>query len=211
MRISKVVALPCLLFSSLAWAEVCLYQHNDFRGGRACFDRDVRDFAAIGINDQVSSLKIHGDFEVTLYEESDFRGDSETFEYDAEYVGRRFNDRFSSMEIRHRNEHQGWGRSQQSGWDNSTQYSHREPQGEVCIYWDPNYRGKELCFTRDVTDLTKFNFDNQADSIRIRGDVEAILYEHHHFHGHNRTYAHDTPKFGPDRDTYTSLRIRRRQ
>lgn len=216
ISVRRMAAAILIIPAVDASAEVCLYQHDDYRGGRACFDKDVRDFGRVGINDQVSSVRIHGDYSVTLYTDSDFRGDSDTYDHDVSHVGRRFNDKFSSMEIHRRDEYRGWGRESnsgwnQSGWDDSQRFSRHSPRGEVCLYKDWNYQGEEKCFTHDVTDLRAFGFDNQADSIRISGDVEAILYEHHDYHGHNRRFFGDNPKFtGGDHDTYSSLRIRRK-
>ena len=53
MRKFGLVLFGCFVINASAWAEVCLYQHNDYRGGRACFDRDVSDFDRIGIERDV--------------------------------------------------------------------------------------------------------------------------------------------------------------
>ena len=113
---SKPIALPCislvaaLLASGYAYAEVCFYEHEDFRGGRKCVDQDVEDLHGIGINDSISSLKLNGDIEVVLYEDSRFRGRSEVYDRDARWLDN-LDYRVTSLRIRRHEHHSGWGRS----------------------------------------------------------------------------------------------------
>lgn len=214
MRKTSLLSSLAFFISTSVMAEVCVYEHENYRGGRKCFNEDVRNFGRLGINDSISSLRVHGDVEVILYRDEKFRGRSIVVDHDARWLDDGFNDSVSSMKIVPRRHHSGWGRSSNSGWDRSERHedrSNRHARGKVCLYSDWQYQGHEQCFERNEADFTRLNFDNKADSIRIDGNLEVTLYEHPDYRGYSRTFSRNIPKFeGHDHDQYSSIRIRHR-
>jgi len=200
-----------LLYAASAVAEVCVYEDRNYEGGRRCFTHDVHDFARLGINDKVSSITVHGNYEVTLYTNENFTGQSDVFSHSTRYVGNKLNDRVSSMRIRKLDGDRSSDHRGRKGWDTGAGYSssssHRG-RGRVCLYRDEYYRGEERCFTHDVSDLREYGFGDTADSLRVRGNVEVILYRDKNFRGRSRTFSWDVPKFSKsDHDSFSSLRI----
>jgi len=79
--------------------QVCLYEHPRYAGFERCFTEDQPNFAYLGINDQVSSLRISGNLEVNLFQHSNYRGFRQVYRNDTPWVGRDVDEQFSSIQI----------------------------------------------------------------------------------------------------------------
>jgi len=79
--------------------KVCLYQHSNYGGWKKCFNWDEPDFVKLDINDAVSSLIVRPDWVARLYKHTNYRGPSVDYTGDTSWVGRKVNDRFSSLKI----------------------------------------------------------------------------------------------------------------
>ena len=79
--------------------EVCLYQHANYGGWEKCFTSDEPKFVPLGINDQVSSVKVKGGAKAELFQHHDFQGFSRVYEQDIPFVGAD-NDQFSALKIK---------------------------------------------------------------------------------------------------------------
>ncbi len=90
---------------------VYLYQHSNYGGyftrlnestptlsKRFIVDENGYDDHK-SFNDQVSSIKIVGDYKVVLYEHNNYGGSSVTYSGNSSYVGNNFNDKASSAKI----------------------------------------------------------------------------------------------------------------
>jgi hypothetical protein len=232
------LATGFFLISAAAQAQqgVCVYKDSDYDGPRRCFEDSVQNFARLGINDQISSFQIHGSVDVIFYQHRGFRGARKRFSTDQPILHNGKNDKFSSMKIVESHKQEQWGNRGQWGkyggdysdndWHdnqdeddngyNNDNNGHNDDIGEdeigrVCLYSDPNYRGKAYCFKNDDPRFENFGFDNKADSIRIEGDVEVELFQHADYKGFSRLYRQSMPRFKPgERDQYSAIRIRRR-
>ena len=79
--------------------EVCVYQHANYEGWEKCFTADEPKFVPLGINDQVSSVKVKGGAKAELFQHHDFQGFSRVYEQDIPFVGAD-NDQFSALKIK---------------------------------------------------------------------------------------------------------------
>ena len=102
---------------------------------------------------------------------------------------------YSAIKIRKRN--------------NGQNYDHLN--AKACLFPDRNYGGQPFCFNSDNSRFANFGFDNKADSLRINGNYEVILYQHENYTGYSRIFRNNTPRFrDKDHDQFSSIRIRRR-
>ena len=79
--------------------EVCLYEHKDYEGWEKCFTENQEKFGPLGINDQVSSLKVKGGATAELYEHGNYDGFKRVYTEDTPWVGED-NDKFSSLKVK---------------------------------------------------------------------------------------------------------------
>ena len=79
--------------------EVCLYEHKDYEGWEKCFTENQERFGPLGINDQVSSLKVKGGATAELYEHGNYDGFKRVYTEDTPWVGED-NDKFSSLKVK---------------------------------------------------------------------------------------------------------------
>ena len=219
-----------LFFSASAQAKqgVCVYKDSEYEGPRRCFENNIRSFGELGINDQISSFQIHGNVDIIFYEHKNFRGNSKRFSNDQSRLTNGMNDNFSSMKIVRSNRHAQWGdrgnwgyatsSSGNNDWDNDSEdndlnYDEDEDINNlVCLYADKNFKGRRHCFKADNPRFENFNFDNQADSIYIRGDIEVELYQHAGYKGFSRVFTRSASHFKPhEHDQYSAIRIRKRR
>jgi len=175
----------------------CLYPERNFKGREFCFSHDDPRFEIFGFDNKADSLRIQGDIEVELFQHSDYKGFSRIFRESARRFRPEEHDQFSAIRIRKRNSN--------------------EPKGvyygidQACLFPDHYYVGQPYCFSKDMPRFANIGFDNKADSIRLEGDIEVILYQHENYTGYSRVFRKSIPKFtGRDHDQYSSIRIRKR-
>ena len=171
----------------------CLYPNENYRGQEFCFTHDDPRFEIFGFDNKADSLRIIGDIEVELFQHADYKGFSRVFRESVPRFQPHEHDQFSAIRIRQRQD----------------DYGGNQPGGQVCLYADWYFVGQPYCFTQDNPRFADFGFDNKADSIRIEGDIEVILYQHENYKGYSRVFRENVPQFrGKDHDQYSSIRIR---
>jgi hypothetical protein len=81
-------------------SKVCLYEHINYGGWEKCFSSNQPNFVSLGINDQVSSLKIYGSLSVCLYEHINYGGWKKCFGGNQpNFVQLGINDQVSSLSL----------------------------------------------------------------------------------------------------------------
>jgi hypothetical protein len=91
----------------------CFYEDADY-GGRHFCARAGEDLRTIpsGLDDRISSIRVFGDAEVTVYRDSGYDGSSKRLGDDVRNLRNDdWNDRISSLEVRHRSSRSGDHRS----------------------------------------------------------------------------------------------------
>ena len=175
--------------------RVCLYADQNYRGKGHCFKKDNPRFENFGFDNKADSLRIDGDLEVELFQHADYKGFSRIYRDSIPRFSSKEHDQYSAIRIRKR------GRGEED----------RARTGQACLYPDRNYGGEPFCFTSNNPRFANFGFDNKADSLRIRGDIEVILYQHENYTGYSRVFRDNIPNFrGKDHDQYSSIKIRKR-
>ncbi len=171
----------------------CLYPDENYRGQEFCFTHDDPRFEIFAFDNKADSLRIIGDIEVELFQHADYKGFSRVFRKSVPRFQPHEHDQFSAIRIRKRQDY----------------YDGNQTTGQVCLYADWYFVGQPYCFTQDNPRFADFGFDNKADSIRIEGDIEVILYQHENYKGYSRVFRSNVPQFqGKDHDQYSSIRIR---
>jgi hypothetical protein len=81
--------------------EVCsFYQHRDFQGGQfEVYGGEGVRFVGNQINDQISSASCDPGCTATVFEHWKYQGAAIRLRGDVEFVGRRWNDRISSIRV----------------------------------------------------------------------------------------------------------------
>lgn len=227
MRIIRYLALLSAglsIFTAAAQAQqgVCVYRDSNYEGPRRCFENSVHSFDKLGINDQISSFRIHGNVEVIFYERGGFKGANKRFTHGLAVLGDGMNDNFSSMKIVKSRRDSQWGNRGSWGkagaphpyndWndDDRDEDPHHARQARVCLYADRNFRGKEVCFNENNPRFENLGFDNKADSMRIEGDIVVQLFQHAGYKGFSRTYRNSVARFSAEeKDQYSAIRIKR--
>ncbi len=172
----------------------CLYRDENYRGRELCFTHDDPRFEVFGFDNKADSLRIIGDIEVELFQHAGYKGFSRVFRESVPRFRPHEHDQFSAIRIRKRDPN----------------HDEKIPIGQVCLYEDWYFVGQPYCFTQDNPRFADFGFDNKADSIRIDGNIEVILYQHENYKGYSRVFRGNVPRFrGKDHDQFSSIRIRR--
>jgi hypothetical protein len=92
---------------------ICFYEDAEYRGKYFCV-RTGENLSSLpsGMNDRISSIRIFGRAEVTIYKDSRYGGASKRFDYDVRNLkSEHWNDRISSLRVRHSSSHGSRGRS----------------------------------------------------------------------------------------------------
>ncbi len=178
---------------------VYLYADPNFVGNCLRLIVDAPDLRQYGFDDRVSSVQLRGDFKATLYSDPVFTGMA-TIVTDAvanlagSTVG---DDQATSLQIRRG----------------------AAPLGVTCegdgvyLYEDANYQGRCVKFLDSVPDLSRFDFDNLASSIRIIGNFSVAMYSDQAYRGQFSIVESSDPNLADNEigdNQATSLRIQRR-
>ncbi|HEU4852022.1 MAG TPA: beta/gamma crystallin-related protein [Telluria sp.] len=150
-RSLKALLVAALCLPASAFAQVTLFQHDDFRGREVTIGDAAPDLVRLGFNDTASSIVVRsGAWEVCT--DAGFRGECRVLER-GEY--RRLdglNDRISS--VRHaggRDERGRGGRGRAS----------------LEMFSGPRLRGEPERLRRDVRDFVQIGYNDRAHSVRI--------------------------------------------
>ncbi|OEH91692.1 peptidase inhibitor family I36 protein [Bacillus solimangrovi] len=138
---------------------VYLYEDYDFEG-------DVLYFSSAGeynldddydFNDELSSLKIVGDYAVVLYEDDDWTNTSSYFDSSVDDISdyKIDNDNASSITI----------------------YKLPKNDGGLHLFEDYDFEGDHYRFGPGLYDLKDFDFNNEASSFYINGSYRVTFYQ----------------------------------
>lgn len=159
---------------------IAVYTDRDFRGRSWVFSDDVRDLRRMGLNDQISSIRVLGG-RWRICRESDFRGCVELRGDVSNLRDFGFNDMVSSIEEvssrgggwggpgdgrpgfgRPGDGRPGNGRPGDGGWNG-------EPRDTAVLYDQPGFRGRSITVSDSASNLRDLGFNDRAMSIRARG------------------------------------------
>ena len=201
--------------SNTTRAQVCVYEHNYFGGWQQCFNPgdEIGDLGSH--RGKISSIRLFGDARVIVFADKDFKGASMDVASDLNdlaqtkmtsgIVNITWNDQIESLRV--------IGRPVASRIpappirrDDDWEYRNdRRPTGRqdaVCIFDEPNFRGRFQCYDSgdEVANLARNgNWSNRISSIRIYGPTRVTLYREVNFRGERITI---------DRDVYDLRQIR---
>jgi hypothetical protein len=134
----------------LQGVSITVYEHGLYQGKSKTFNGEVPDLATHGFSNQISSVKIVGDY-WTLYDDPNFAGERYSFapgDYDR-FGPLNFNDRVQSM---------------RPGIDGPD-----IRRVNITIYEHGNYGGKSVLLDRAVKDLNVIGMDKMISSCKIEG------------------------------------------
>ncbi len=163
--------------------QIALFVDPDYGG--QCVVKGVGDYrnpGAIGLpNDSISSVRVGGNVWATLCRDDDYGGGCETFSGDDSNLGDNSigDNQVSSVRVE-------W-RSCSPGAD------------QVALYADPNYGGS--CVTLGLGDYPQPGYfgavgNDNAESLRVGSNVQAILCEHDNYQGQCETFVGDDSNLG---------------
>ena len=192
--------------------RVCVYQDVQYAGWEQCYTPGDEVATLRDRNNNISSIRVYGRVRVTVYEETEFRGRSGEFDSDVADLGlrivsgsRSWSDRIKSLRVN------SDGNSFRSGTDQE------ELRNGICVYEDPDYRGRSQCWNAGDTagDLARPDrWSDRVSSIRVFGRSAAILYRDIRFRGSRLVLDHDVPDlaklssdFGNWNDQISSLQV----
>ncbi len=158
---------------------IAVYTDRNFRGRSWVFSDDVRDLGRLGLNNQISSVRILGG-RWRICRERDLRGCIELTGDVPNLRNIGFNDQISSIEELgpvgwggggghgggHGGSGGGWGGSGGSGsggggWGGSNDRAE--------LFEEPGFRGRSIRIEGEVSNLSDQRFNDRTRSIRLRG------------------------------------------
>ncbi len=163
--------------------QIALFVDPNYGG--QCVVKGVGDYpnpAAIGLpNDSISSLRVGSNVRAMLCRDDDYGGGCETFSGDDPDLGDNSigDNQVSSVRVEWR------GCSPNAD--------------QVALYADPNYGGS--CVTLDIGNYPNPGYfgpvgNDNVESLRVGGNVQAVLCEHDDYQGQCETFAGDDANLG---------------
>ena len=191
---------------------IAVYTDKNFRGRSWVFSDDIRDLGRMGLNNQISSIRVYGG-RWRICRERDFRGcmDIRGDVPNLRDIG--FNDMISSLQEVTQGGG-GWGGSGGGGgWGGSGgsnpdggNWGGGGPGDTAVLYDQPGFRGRSVTVSGSASNLRNFGFNDKAMSIRVRGRWQ--ICSDANFRGQCSTIYRDVDdltRFGLDRNL-SSLR-----
>jgi hypothetical protein len=196
---------------STSRAQVCVYENNFFGGWQQCFNQgdEIPDLGSH--RGKISSIRLYGDARVIIFADKDFRGASMDVASDLNdlaqtrmttgIVNLTWNDQIESLRViparfDSRRDDIRDNRDSRDNRDNRDSGYSRGRQDAVCIYQEPNYRGRFQCYDSgdEVANLPRNgNWGNRISSIRVYGPSRVTLYRQIDFRGDRITINRDVP------------------
>jgi hypothetical protein len=163
--------------------QVALFVDPDYGG--QCVVKGVGEYlnpAAIGLpNDSISSLKVGGNVQATLCRDDNYGGGCETFTGDDSNLGDNSigDNQASSVKVE--------SRACSPGAD------------QVALHADTSYGGS--CVTLDIAEYPNPGYfgpvgNDNAESVRVGSNVQAVLCEHDNYQGRCETFTSDDANLG---------------
>ena len=188
----------------------CFFENANFEGRYFC----IRDGERVtemphGMNDKISSIRLHGNAEVAVWVDRDMHGRNVRFTTNQRNLrDTGWNDQISSLEVfparrgsygerERERERLEWGRAP-------------VPHEGACFYEDNNFKGRYFCVQRggEYAELGR-EFNNSIRSIRVFNGAEVRIFIERDFRGRNVDVRHDVSDLhGTWRDNISSIRVR---
>jgi hypothetical protein len=172
--------------------EVCLYEHNDYKGESVCYSSyysNSPNISSLGnFNDRASSILLGSNSSVQIFQHNSFGGDIRTFSTNQPSLGN-FNDHTSSFKI-----------------------IPKSSIGQVCIYENANYQGVKECWSYNGTDISipwLGNFNDKASSVTMPPGVKITGYENGYYGGQSWSYSNGDVPFlaSGDNDKWSAIKL----
>jgi len=165
----------------------CFYKDADFRGDFFCLSvfEDSRAMP-LGMNDEISSIRILGRAFVMVFEDEGFRGGSVQFNVSVRSLGPGgWNDRISSLRVL--NGGSGNNGSNVGGGNGDGRPpvdGGGVPRQGACFYTDAGFQGQRFCLARGQSVTTMpLGFNDEISSVQLFGGASVTIYEHEGFGG----------------------------
>jgi len=152
------------------WQRIgsAVFTDKNYRGRSWVFSDDIRDLGRMGLNNQVSSIRVYGG-RWRICRERDFRGCVEIRGDVPNLRDVGFNDMVSSIqEIGHGGG--GWGGSGGGpGGGSGGNWGGGGPGDQAVLFEERGFRGRSITISGSASNLRHLGFNDKAMSIRVRG------------------------------------------
>ena len=151
------------------------FEHAEFAGEY----RDVREGESVPwvgdkCNDRISSIRCHRQCSATAYEHINRAGDSTRFGPRAAFLGRRWDERISGVEV-----------SCDPAGQRRPRLIDRPPRASCTFYADPGHRGQSVTVSEGEDGSWVGNrWNDRISSFTCRPGCAAEIFEHIRFGGH---------------------------
>jgi hypothetical protein len=183
--------------------QICFYTDAYFQGTSFCmnaWDRPIYDLRQMGLNDQISSIRIPYGVTVTVFQDINFQGQRRDYTSDVYNLSGDFNDIISSIYLQGSQPPPPPPPPPGPG-----------PDDQICFYTDAYFQGASFCRSRwdgPIDNLNKTGFNDRISSIRIPYGVTVTVFENSGFQGQRRDYTSDVYNLAGDfNDTISSISI----
>jgi len=178
--------------------RVCVYRDNNYNGREQCYypGDEISDIRGA----EISSIRIDGRAAVVVYEDRDFRGSTMEFRSNTPDLAqvsmsgsRAWNDRVGSLRIisssnsgRYDSRNDDYGRY---GYPSTNEQASLDT---VCIYEDPNYRGRSQCWSAGAAIPDLSGWSDRISSIRV-GAARVMVFRDIRYQGDRLIIDRDIP------------------
>jgi hypothetical protein len=171
----------------------CFYKDADFRGDSFCLSVFENSNAMpLGMNDEISSIRIFGRASVMVFEDEAFRGGSIQLNASVQNLAPRgWNDRISSLRVLNGgfgNDGGNGGRFGGGGGNGDgrppVDGGGQVPRQGACFYTDAGFQGQRFCLARGQSaGMLPLGFNDEISSVQLYGGASVTIYEHEGFGG----------------------------
>jgi hypothetical protein len=154
---------------------IAVYTDANYRGRSWVFSDDIRDLSRMGLNNQISSVRVFGG-RWRLCRTPNFGGCIDVRSDIPNLRGVGFNDQVSSIQEVGPGGSQegGWGGSAGGGWGGSGSGggwggSGGSGRSYITVYSDKGFSGRSWNFDKDVRNLGSMGMGNQISSVKLAG------------------------------------------
>jgi hypothetical protein len=200
----------------------CFFKDVDFRGTYFCVNAgDETGAMPLGMNDEISSIRVFGRVQVMIYRDEDFRGTSAELDGNVRNLTEGgWNDTISSIRVRGL----GFGGRLGGGGRNGNNAGNggrfgggrQQPRQGACFYKDAEFEGERFCLARgEAFESMPLGFNDVVSSIQIFGGVSVMIFENEGFGGQSIRVSTDVSNLAGARspngfvwnDRISSLRV----
>jgi hypothetical protein len=191
-------------------AEVCYFEHSDFRGRRTCIrPGDSLRFVGPGANDMFSSVSVPPGVRTTMCEHAEFRGRCVTVDRSITNLASiDMNDAVSSISAERRTGRRDLEPRDRDDDDDDVERDRKQrpvdrerPRRdglEVCFFEHAEFRGRRFCLGvgESRRNLGDTPFNDMISSVSVPPSLRTTLCEHSEFRGRCMTFDRSVENFG---------------